>query len=77
MKVYISAFFYEIFHSVEEENINLAQDQLDICEIYILIGSQNLWNLLRYKQVKGDSGITTIPSRLGFILSGPYKKSKN
>ena len=44
--------------------------------IDILIGCQSYWDFIGYKQIRGESGTVTIASRLGFVLSGPYKNAK-
>ena len=43
----------------------------------ILIGCQNYWDFIGYKQIRGESGPVAIASRLGFVLSGPYGNTKN
>ena len=45
--------------------------------IDILIGCQNYWDFIGYKQIGGESGPVAIASRLEFVLSGPYENTKN
>ena len=45
--------------------------------IDILIGCQNYWDFNGYKQIRGESGPVAIASRLGIVLSEPYRNTKN
>ena len=91
MKIYLNAFVSDICHPLEKQNIDLAQEQfkhlkdLDLADrnpeglpmnIDILIGCQNYWDFIGYKQICGESGPVAIASRLGFVLSGPYENTK-
>ena len=44
--------------------------------IDILIGCQNYWDFIGYKQIRGKSGPVANASRLGFVLSGPCENTK-
>ena len=91
-RLVLDAFASEICQPVEPQNINLAQYQFDHLKnfdlanynskrlqmnIDLLIGSQDYWNFIGYKQVLGKSGLIAIFSRLGFVLSGPCANEQN
>ena len=88
LKNYINAFISNFCCTLEEQNIDLAQEQfkhlknLDLADrnpedlpmkIDILIGCQNYWDFIGYKQICGESGPVAIASCLRFLLSGPYE----
>ena len=92
MKNYINAFASDICYPLEEQNIDLVQEQfkhlknLDLADrnpeglpmnITILIGCQNYWDFIGYKQIRCEPGPVAIASRLGFVLSGSYENTKN
>ena len=92
MEIYINAFVSDMCYPLEAQNIDLAQEQykhlknLDLADrnpeglpmnINILIGYQNYWDFISFKQIRYESGPVAIASGLGFVLSEPYGNTKN
>ena len=73
----INEFNSEICRPIEEQNINVAEDLLTLLwnsdladfnlgglhmKIDVLIGSQDYYNFVEYRQIKGNLGLTVILS---------------
>ena len=86
--VYIKALVSDICFPVEDQAIEFAQNKYDHLkdlsladsnpgnlplDIDILIGSGDYWNIIKTKQVRGNSGPVALQSTLGYILSGPIE----
>ena len=93
MTIYINAFVSDIcYHLFEEQNIDLPQEEFkNLKNLYladrnlkglpmnidVLVGCENYWDFIGYKQIRGESGPVAIASRLEFVLSGLYGNTKN